>query len=326
MLKAAKTLPRSILAIESSFDDTCVALVDSNRCIKANASYNQCRLQQGFRGIIPELSAKVHKSRLSVMIPALLEGRGQSFDAIAVTRGPGLASSLSAGVDSARYLSKLYNVPLYGINHMAGHVLSVRLENRVSFPFIALVVSGGHTMSVLARGPRDFSVLGETLDDSVGEALDKAAHWLGLVDQKSPLSAAAQLESLIHSNQLTQQNVIFPDAMNDASCDFSFAGLKTELQRKLMANVDRRLEIAAAFQDALFCQIRRKFVKALHGALRVHQDIRSISLCGGVARNKRLQNMYSLSSLISLEFEILPKRIRYPSLCLAILCAQTMRR
>ena len=236
-----------VLAIESSCDETGVAVVQGGRRILAQAVASQIALHAPAGGIVPELAARAH---LRWIVPALQEVLATTgvtmgeVDAIAVTAGPGLAGSLLVGIAFAKTLAWAYRRPLVGVNHLEGHLYAAWLLDpgeperpEPPFPLVALVVSGGHTFLVEMRDHLRYRLLGETVDDAAGEAFDKAGRLLGLGYPGGPAIAAAAARS-------QARDAVLPRAWLGKSYDFSFSGLKTALRRQV------ELELAAADRPA----------------------------------------------------------------------------
>ena len=247
-----------VLGIETSCDETGVAVYDSENGLLGHAVYSQVALHAGYGGVVPELASRDHVRKLAPMIRELLCGLGlgaQDIDGVAYTAGPGLAGALLVGAAFARSLAWAWRVPALGIHHMEGHLLAPMLEDDVpDFPFVALLVSGGHTQLVRVAAVGDYELLGESLDDAAGEAFDKTAKVLGLGYPGGPaLAALAQ-----HGDP---GRFDFPRPMTDRpGLDFSFSGLKTFALTRLRQETERtrpeqiaqlHADIARAFEDAV---------------------------------------------------------------------------
>ena len=290
-----------ILAIETSCDETGVALVEGGRRILANVVASQVALHAGSGGVVPELAARAH---LRWILPALddaMAGAGVSWsdiDGIAVTRGPGLIGSLLVGLNVARTLAWVHAKPLVGVNHLEGHVYAAWLldpgEEREAptFPLIALVVSGGHTFLVEMRAERDYRLLGETVDDAAGEAFDKVGRLLGLGYPGGPAVSKA-------AERATRRDLVFPRAWLGDTYDFSFSGLKTAARRRITAaraeegiaddptavlSDQMAAELAWGFQDAVVDVLASKAIRAAAAT-----GARTVILGGGVAANGALR-------------------------------------
>jgi N6-L-threonylcarbamoyladenine synthase len=295
------------LGIESSCDETAAAVVQDGSQMLSNVVFSQIEVHRAFGGVVPELASRKHVEAISVVISQALDKAGvslQQIEAIGVTRGPGLIGSLLVGIAAAKGLSVALNRPLCGVNHVHGHLFAIFLERRdIEFPFVGMVVSGGHTSLFHVKGPLDIEVIGRTRDDAAGEAFDKVAKLLGL-----GYPGGAIIEEQARGVQ--DHSVRLPRAlMNGNNLDFSFSGLKTAVLRLVeeMCGVKRRTDrpgsfhpllslemtdelrnkvrvIASAFQDAVVDVLVTK-------ALNATEMYRSSKLivCGGVAANGALR-------------------------------------
>ena len=276
-----------ILAIETSCDDTCAAVLDGPR-ILSNVVSSQARLHARFGGIVPEVASRRHLELINPVIDAALEDAGRdldSIDAIAVTTKPGLIGALLVGVNSAKSLAAATGKPLIPVDHLQGHVAAAYLEpDPIEPPFLALIASGGHTLLAEVREEGRFAIAGQTLDDAAGEALDKAARLLGLGFPGGP---AIQREA----EDGDPDAFPMPIAMaQDGSLDFSFSGLKTALVYAVRdlgpeRTRERRADLAASFQAAVVGQLVAKLRRALDLG-----EWRSVALGGGVAANGPLRD------------------------------------
>lgn len=276
-----------ILAIETSCDDTCAAVLDGPR-ILSNVVSSQARLHARFGGIVPEVASRRHLELINPVIDAALEDAGRdldAIDAIAVTMKPGLIGALLVGVNSAKSLAAATGKPLIPVDHLQGHVAAAYLEpDPIEPPFLALIASGGHTLLAEVREEGRFAIAGQTLDDAAGEALDKAARLLGLGFPGGP---AIQREA----EDGDPDAFPMPIAMaHDGSLDFSFSGLKTALVYAVRdlgpeRTRERRADLAASFQAAVVGQLVAKLRRALDLG-----EWRSVALGGGVAANGPLRD------------------------------------
>ncbi len=287
--------PPRILAIESSCDETGVAVVVDGRRIEANQVATQIALHAATGGIVPEVAAR---QQLRWIVPtieaALAESRRgwEEIDAIAVTYGPGLIGSLLVGVNVAKALAVAHRLPLVGVNHIEGHIyanwltdadVAAPLPPEPSFPLLCLVVSGGHTQLVLMRDHGRYTLLGQTVDDAAGEAFDKVGRLLGLPYPGGPAISAAA----VGASPATR----FPRARTQGTYDFSFSGLKTAVLREVEGYRERRQPIpvdglAAAFEEAVVDALATKTV----AAARAH-EVAAVALGGGVAANRALRDV-----------------------------------
>jgi tRNA N6-adenosine threonylcarbamoyltransferase len=275
-----------ILAIETSCDDTCAAITDGAR-IRSNVISSQAAAHARYGGVVPEVASRHHLELINPVVSAALSEAGaelEDLDALAVTRGPGLIGALLVGVATAKALAAPTRRPLIGVDHLHGHVAANFLEPEpLEPPFLCLIASGGHTLLAGVRRRDSFEVLGQTLDDAAGEALDKGARLLGLGYPGGPA-----IERLAVAGDAAAFE--FPVAMaRDPRLDFSFSGLKTALLytvRKLdPAEVEgRRADLAASYQAAVMRQLVAKLERALRDGA---WD--AVALGGGVAANALLR-------------------------------------
>jgi N6-L-threonylcarbamoyladenine synthase len=280
-----------VLGIETSCDETGVALYDNEQGLLGDALYSQVKMHAEYGGVVPELASRDHVRKLVPLIREVCNQAGKTLsdvEAIAYTAGPGLIGALMVGASTGRALALALNIPAVGVHHMEGHLLAPMLEeNPPSFPFVALLVSGGHTQLVRVDGIGEYQLLGESLDDAAGEAFDKAAKMMGLDYPGGPL--IAKLAEKGDSSAYT-----FPRPMTDRpGLDFSFSGLKTftlntvEAARKAnngeLAEQDAA-NIAAAFEDAVVETLAIKCRRALQ-----HTGMKHLVIAGGVSANKKLR-------------------------------------
>lgn len=275
-----------VLGIETSCDETGVALYDSQRGLLSEALYSQVELHAEHGGVVPELASRDHIRKLTPLIEDVLGEAGLAkaeIDAIAYTAGPGLIGALLVGASVAAGLATALDVPLIPVHHMEGHLLAPMLEdNAPEFPFVALLVSGGHTMLVEVDGVGDYKVLGQTLDDAAGEAFDKTAKLLQLGYPGGP--ALARL-----AEQGDPARFTLPRPMlNRPGLEFSFSGLKTAV-RDLLKSLDdmdeqTKADVARAFEDAVVDTLAAKCARALKLT-----DAGALVIAGGVGANVRLR-------------------------------------
>lgn len=274
-----------VLGIETSCDETGVAVYDSARGLLAHALYSQVALHAEYGGVVPELASRDHVRKLLPLIRQVLTEAGSAaadIDAVAYTAGPGLVGALLVGAGVGRSLAWAWGVPAVGVHHMEAHLLAPLLEaNPPAFPFVALLVSGGHTLLVHVREVGQYEILGESVDDAAGEAFDKVAKMLGLGYPGGP--ALARLAE--HGNP---QRFNFPRPMTDRpGLDFSFSGLKTCAMTTLHQhrNDDQtRADIARAFEDAVADTLAIKCSRALRAT-----GLNRLVVSGGVSANVRLR-------------------------------------
>ncbi len=274
-----------VLGIESSCDETGVALFDTERGLLGHVLHSQVPLHAGYGGVVPELASRDHVRKTLPLLERLLADCGctrQDIDAIAYTAGPGLIGALLVGASIGRSLAWSLGVPALGVHHMEGHLLAPMLEDPApDFPFIALLVSGGHTLLVRVEALGVYQILGDTLDDAAGEAFDKTAKLLGL-----DYPGGAQLARLAESG--APGRFRFPRPMtNRPGLDFSFSGLKTfalTTHREAGDDPQTRADIARAFQDAVVDTLIIKCRRALQ-----QTGLTRLVVAGGVGANRALR-------------------------------------
>ncbi|HMK14772.1 MAG TPA: tRNA (adenosine(37)-N6)-threonylcarbamoyltransferase complex transferase subunit TsaD [Burkholderiales bacterium] len=275
-----------VLGIETSCDETGVALYDSERGLLAHALYSQAALHSQYGGVVPELASRDHIRRVLPLIRQVLAESGlglNGLDAIAYTRGPGLVGALLVGASIASALGYALNKPALGIHHLEGHLLSPLLtEPELKFPFVALLVSGGHTQLMQVSNVGEYVLLGETVDDAAGEAFDKTAKLLGLGYPGG--AALAKLAQLGDSRRFKLPRPM----LHSGDLDFSFSGLKTAvltlIQREPL-NEHSRADFAAAIEAAIVEVLIAKSLAALE-----QSGLRQLVVAGGVGANRKLRD------------------------------------
>ncbi len=293
-----------IIGIESSCDDTSVALVECSdptslgsdgqskgHFVIAEKTASQIDIHAKYGGVVPEIAGRMHAEKIVPLIEEVLKNQ-KNPDAIAVTSGPGLVTGLIVGAEAARTLSFVKNIPLIAINHLEGHIHSVeipvsqsQIPNPIEFPALALIVSGGHTEIVLMRDHGDYEILGKTKDDAAGECFDKVAKILGL-----PYPGGPQISKLAETGNT--KAIDFPRPMLDQeNFDFSFAGLKTSALYWLRDNkLDKKIttnDFCASVEQAIIDVLIAKTLLAA----KAHKP-KTIILAGGVAANKKLRETF----------------------------------
>jgi tRNA N6-adenosine threonylcarbamoyltransferase len=278
-----------VLGIETSCDETGVAVYDSDRGLLAHALHSQVALHDEYGGVVPELASRDHIRRLLPLVRSVLRRSGNAesaLDAIAFTQGPGLAGALLVGAAFANSLAFGLRIPAIGVHHLEGHLLSPLLErNPPRFPLVALLVSGGHTQLMRVGGVGDYELLGETLDDAAGEAFDKTAKLLGLGYPGGP--ALARLAESGSRDRFEFPRPMLEQLGKSGDLDFSFSGLKTAvvtLLRKHAIEAPLRADVAAAFQEAVVEVLVEKSRAALRRA-----GLDRLVVAGGVGANTRLR-------------------------------------
>lgn len=274
-----------VLGIETSCDETGIAIYDDKLGLLANQLYSQIKVHADYGGVVPELASRDHIRKTVPLIQAALKEANLTradIDAVAYTAGPGLVGALMVGATVGRSLAFAWNVPAVAVHHMEGHLLAPMLEDKTpEFPFVALLVSGGHTQLISVTGIGEYELLGESIDDAAGEAFDKTAKLLGLDYPGGPvLSRMAQ--------QGAEGRFVFPRPMTDRpGLDFSFSGLKTFAANTIRNNADdpqTRADIARAFEDAVVDTLAIKCKRALE-----QTGFKRLVMAGGVSANRALR-------------------------------------
>ncbi|MEO8739655.1 MAG: tRNA (adenosine(37)-N6)-threonylcarbamoyltransferase complex transferase subunit TsaD [Casimicrobiaceae bacterium] len=281
-----------VLGIETSCDETGLAVYDSDRGLLAHALHSQVEMHEAYGGVVPELASRDHIRRVVPLAQRVLSEAGCSLaqlDGIAYTQGPGLAGALLVGASVANALAFALEVPALGVHHLEGHLLSPLLgEPKPAFPFVALLVSGGHTQLYAVRGVGDYTLLGDTQDDAAGEAFDKTAKLLGLSYPGGP--ALAQLAEGGRAGAVT-----LPRPMLDSGdLNMSFSGLKTAvltLVRSAPQSARRNADVAAEFERAVVDVLVAKSLAALDAT-----DLRRLVVAGGVGANRALRSRLALAA------------------------------
>lgn len=274
-----------VLGIETSCDESAVALYDGERGLLAHRIYSQIALHAQYGGVVPELASRDHIRKVLPLISDTLNSANLSkyeLNGISYTKGPGLIGALMVGASIAKSLAYSLSVPVIGVHHMEAHLMAVQLEEKIpNYPFIALLVSGGHTMLVLVSEPGQYKVLGESVDDAVGESFDKTAKLLGLPYPGGP--ALAQLAKEGNPNRF-----YFPRPMiKQPHFNFSFSGLKTHAVncfKRYGSDGQTCADIAYAFEEAVVDILVYKTINALKT-----NRINTLVLVGGVACNEKLR-------------------------------------
>jgi N6-L-threonylcarbamoyladenine synthase len=274
-----------VLGIETSCDETSVAVVVDGKTVLSNVVLSQIDIHKEYGGVVPEIASREHVKGVTLVFDQAIKKAGISYsdiDLVAVTEGPGLIGSLLIGVSAAKVIAMNYQIPLIGIHHIAGHIYANNIERSIEFPCLALVVSGGHTELILMKEHYDFVKLGETMDDAVGEAYDKIARILEL-----PYPGGPQVDKLA---SLGMDIYHFPRPMIDTDdFNFSFSGLKSHVINFHHNMKQRNLEIDKAnfsrsFQDAVTDVLVRKTKSAA-----IKYQVKQVIVAGGVAANRGLR-------------------------------------
>ena len=301
----------TFLGLESSCDDTAAAVVrhvpGSGPRVLSSVVMGQTALHANFGGVVPEIAARAHAERLDLCVEEALDDAGlalRDMDGIAVTAGPGLIGGVLSGVMCAKGLAAGAGLPLIGVNHLAGHALTPRLTDGLAFPYLMLLVSGGHCQFLIVRSAEDFTRLGGTIDDAPGEAFDKTAKLLGLPQPGGP----SVQEQALHGDAT---RFALPRPLLDRpGCDMSFSGLKTALLRTRDALVAEhgglrqgdRADLCASFQQAVSDVLAEKSRRALAEYLAETPARPAFAVAGGVAANSRIR---AVLETVSAELDVL---------------------
>lgn len=277
----------TILAIESSCDETAAAVVVDGRIVKSNVIYSQIELHKLYGGVVPEIASRKHVEKVNQVIASAVEESGvtwEEIDAVAVTYGPGLVGALLVGVSAAKAIAYAKKKPLVGVHHIEGHIAANYIENEnLKPPFMCLVASGGHSHLVHVKDYNKFDIIGRTRDDAAGEAFDKVARAIGLGYPGGP-----KIDKL--AKEGNKEAIKFPRAyMEDAPFDFSFSGLKSAVLNYLnmceMKKIEvNKADVAASFQQAVIDVLTDNAIRAAK-----EYGCTSVALAGGVASNSSLR-------------------------------------
>lgn len=278
-----------VLGVESSCDETSVAIVKDGKEVLSNVINSQIKIHEKFGGVVPEVASRNHVYQVSLVFEkAFVDAnvKPEDIDLVAVTMGPGLIGSLLVGVNAAKTFAMMYNKPIIGVHHLAGHIYANAIEHDMKFPCVALLVSGGNTELIYMKNHFQFEILGETLDDAVGEAYDKVARVVGL-----PYPGGPHVDKLAHLGKDTYN---LPRVyLDDNSFNFSFSGIKSAVIN-LHHNAEQRGEeidvnnLCASFQAAVTEVLVRKTFK-----LCKKLDVKNIIVAGGVSANQGLKERFN---------------------------------
>ena len=274
-----------ILAIESSCDETSMAIIKNGTDNIATTILTQMDTHAAFGGVVPEIASRMHSENITMVLEDVLNKANmkvEDVDAIAGTYAPGLLGSLLVGIEAAKTLALVYNKPLIKVNHLAGHIYANNLVQKMEFPLLALVISGGHTELVLMEDDYKFKVLGETLDDAIGEVYDKVARVLDL-----PYPGGPNIEKYAEQGTPSYE---LPIPMNNDELNFSYSGLKSAVinlvhNEKQRGNEIRKYDLAASFQKVAIDELVRKTELAIK-----KYNIKRLIVAGGVTANKYLRS------------------------------------
>lgn len=286
-----------ILAIESSCDETSVAIVKNGKNVLSNIVASQIKSHQRFGGVVPEIASRHHIEQITFVIEEALQQANvkmEDITAVAVTQGPGLVGALLVGITAAKAIAMAHRKPLIASNHMAGHIYAAQFETEMTFPLMALLVSGGHTELVYMPAHNQYDIIGQTRDDAVGEAYDKIGRILHL-----PYPAGKQIDEMAHMGEDTYH---FPRAMmKEDNFDFSFSGLKSAVINSVH-NANQKgdaidhIHLATSFQSSVIDVLVSKTLRAIKD-----YSVKQLIVAGGVAANKGLRK--ALSSAIQEQCE-----------------------
>ena len=278
-----------VLGVESSCDETSVAIVKDGKIVLSNVINSQIKIHEKFGGVVPEVASRNHVYQVSLVFEKAFTDanvKPEDIDLVAVTMGPGLIGSLLVGVNAAKTFAMMYNKPIIGVHHLAGHIYANAIEHDMKFPCVALLVSGGNTELIYMKDHFDFEIIGETLDDAVGEAYDKVARVVGL-----PYPGGPHVDKLAHLGKDTYN---LPRVyLDDNSFNFSFSGIKSAVIN-LHHNAEQRGEeidvnnLCASFQAAVTEVLVRKTFK-----LCKKLDVKNIIVAGGVSANQGLKERFN---------------------------------
>ena len=275
-----------ILAIETSCDETACAVVKDGNEILSNIVSSQINVHTLYGGVVPEVASRIHVENISAVIEEAVKKSGYTMadmDAIAYTLGPGLIGSLHVGVQAAKTLAWQFHKPLIPLNHMCGHIYANAFVDKLEFPLLALVISGGHSELVWMKNDWDFKVIGTTWDDAIGEAYDKVSRVLGTGYPGGPV--------IDKMAKLGKPHYTLPTIKTNGKYDFSFSGLKTAVLQMIQreekkGNAIIKEDVAYAFQETALSQLTAKTIAAVED-----YHPRTLVLAGGVAANSRLREM-----------------------------------
>ena len=289
-----------ILAIESSCDETSIAIVENGKNVISLATNTQIPIHKNYGGVVPEIASRMHTENITVVLEDALDKANlkiEDVDAIAVTYGPGLMGSLLVGVEFAKTLSLIYKKPLIAVNHLIGHIYANNIESQLEFPLLSLIVSGGHTEMLIMNQDYQFELLGKTLDDAIGESFDKVAKVLNV-----PYPGGPNIEKMAAKGKDTYQ---LPTPVLEENYNFSYSGLKSavinivnnEKQRK---NIIRENDLACSFQTKAVDEICRKVSYAFK-----NHKVKQLVVAGGVSANQYLkQELQKICDINNIDLKI----------------------
>lgn len=282
-----------VLGIESSCDETAVAVVQDDRTIRSNVIRSQYEAHAPYGGVVPEIAARAHIEWIEPILEQALSEASvtlEEIDVIAVTAGPGLIGGVIVGVMTAKTLASIYRKPLIAVNHLEAHALTARLSDNVAYPYLLLLVSGGHFLYAVVHGVGHYTVLGKTIDDALGEAFDKCAKMMDLGYPGGP-----QIERLARKGNPNAYDFPKP-LLNTVGCDVSFSGLKTAVRYGIRALMDgdtplndkQKADVAASFQQTILTILTERTAAAIVMAKARGIQCPTLVVAGGVAANQAI--------------------------------------
>ncbi|HEY8964053.1 MAG TPA: tRNA (adenosine(37)-N6)-threonylcarbamoyltransferase complex transferase subunit TsaD [Alphaproteobacteria bacterium] len=282
-----------VLGIETSCDETAASVVTEDRRILSNVVFSQFADHAPHGGVVPEIAARAHLNAINIVVDAAIKQAGLTFNdlsGIAATAGPGLIGGVMVGLMTGKSLAAHLNIPFIGVNHLEGHALSPRLSDNIPFPYLLLLVSGGHTQILLARGVGDYEVIGKTMDDAAGECFDKSAKLLGLPQPGGPNLETLASECTDRASAVTRFDLPRP-LLGKPGCDFSFSGLKTAMRERIadlttdgVIQKSDAAALAAALEDRMAQTLADRCKRALEKV-----QVNALVVAGGVAANKAIR-------------------------------------
>ena len=283
-----------ILGIETSCDETAVSIIQDDKSgipkILSNVISSQFDIHKEFGGVVPELAARSHVEKIDLIAKKAIDESGIGLDkvsAIAATAGPGLIVCLTVGLNFGKAMASSLNIPFIGVNHLEGHALSPKLNSKLNFPYLLLLISGGHSQYLSVNGLGDYKRLGTTIDDALGEAFDKTAKLLGIEFPGGP-----KLEKFAKKGNPNKFELPLP-IINKGGCNLSFAGLKTAILRitKNIKTEQEKFDLAASFQKTIEEILYKKTQKAFSEFKKInHVKQNNLVVAGGVAANEGIRN------------------------------------
>ncbi len=287
----------TVMGIETSCDETAVAIVRQSDGgtpeLLANEVLSQIEDHAPYGGVVPEIAARAHLVHLDGLVTRALQAAGLTFkdlNGVSATAGPGLIGGVIVGLMTAKAIALVHNLPFVGVNHLEGHALTTRLTNQTAFPYLLLLVSGGHCQLLHVKGLGDYVRLGSTIDDAVGEAYDKTAKMMGL-----PYPGGPALEAIAKEGDSTRFDLPRP-LVDRKNCDFSFSGLKTAVRKHVLALTERgsvteqdKADIAACFQAAVADVLDNRVSRAMEKTKAELGNTPHLVVAGGVAANQALR-------------------------------------